>query len=74
MTSIRLGFAPTRRSIFSAPGAVEAEAKQGDMTLCRFDGDNGEYSLLLGNARGIDGPYTKGTYVWFQFFMRPANT
>lgn len=51
---------------FDYPGAVEAEAKQGDMTLCRFDGDNGEYSLLLGRARGIDGPYTKGTYVWVE--------
>ncbi len=51
---------------FRHPGAVEAEAKQGDMTLCRFDGDNGEYSLLLGNAKGIPGPYTKGTYVWVE--------
>lgn len=51
---------------FDYPGAVEAEAKQGDMTLCRFDGDNGVYSLLLGHARGIDGPYTKGTYVWVE--------
>lgn len=49
---------------FDHPGAVEAEAKHGAMTLCRFDGDNGEYSLLLGNAEGIEGPYTKGTYVW----------
>ena len=51
---------------FDHPGAVEAEAKHGDMTLCRFDGDNGEYSLLLGHAKGIDGPYTKGTYVWVE--------
>ncbi len=51
---------------FDYPGAVEAEAKHGDITLCRFDGDNGEYSLLLGNARGIDGPYTKGTYLWVE--------
>ncbi|MDE7353997.1 MAG: L-fucose/L-arabinose isomerase family protein [Acetatifactor sp.] len=51
---------------FDYPGAVEAEAKKGEMTLCRFDGDNGEYSLLLGNARGIEGPYTKGTYVWVE--------
>ena len=28
------------------------------------NGDNGEYSLLLGTAKGIDGPYTKGTYLW----------
>lgn len=51
---------------FSHPGAVEAEAKHGGMTLCRFDGDNGSYSLLLGNAKGIDGPYSKGTYVWVE--------
>lgn len=36
------------------------------MTLARFDGDNGEYSLLLGNAKGVKGPYTKGTYVWVE--------
>lgn len=51
---------------FSHPGAVEAEAKHGLLTLARFDGDNGEYSLLLGNAKGIDGPYTKGTYLWVE--------
>lgn len=51
---------------FDHPGAVEAEAKHGDMTLCRFDGDNGEYSLLLGHAKGVEGPYTKGTYVWVE--------
>lgn len=51
---------------FDHPGAVEAEAKHGEMTLSRFDGDNGEYSLLIGKAKGIDGPYTKGTYVWVE--------
>ena len=51
---------------FDHPGAVEAEAKHGKLTLARFDGDNGEYSLLLGNAKGIDGPYTKGTYLWIE--------
>lgn len=51
---------------FEHPGAVEAQAKSGEMTLCRFDGDNGEYSMLLGNARGVEGPYTKGTYVWVE--------
>lgn len=51
---------------FNHPGAVEAEAKHGEMTLCRFDGDNGEYSLLLGKAKGVDGPYSKGTYVWVE--------
>lgn len=51
---------------FDHPGSVAALAKHGIMTLARFDGDNGEYSLLLGNAKGIDGPYTKGTYVWVE--------
>ncbi len=51
---------------FDHPGAVEAEAKHGDISLVRFDGDNGEYSLLLGNAKAVDGPYTKGTYVWVE--------
>ena len=36
---------------FDHPGAITAEAKHGDITLARFDGDNGEYSLLLGNAK-----------------------
>lgn len=51
---------------FDHPGSVAAEAKHGKVTLARFDGDNGEYSLLLGNAKGIDGPYTKGTYLWIE--------
>lgn len=51
---------------FDYPGAVEAQAKGGNLTLCRFDGDNGEYSLLLGNAKGMEGPYTKGTYLWVE--------
>jgi L-fucose isomerase-like protein len=56
---------------FKYPGAVSAEAKHGEdsmkgLTLARFDGDNGNYSLLLGNAKGISGPYTKGTYLWVE--------
>ncbi len=51
---------------FDYPGSVMAEAKHGPMTLCRFDGDGGEYSLLLGHAKGIDGPWTKGTFVWVE--------
>lgn len=51
---------------FDHPGAVEAQAKFGDVTLARFDGDNGEYSMLLGNAKGVEGPYTKGTYLWVE--------
>lgn len=51
---------------FDHPGAVSAECRHGEVTLARFDGDNGEYSLLLGKATGIEGPYTKGTYLWIE--------
>ncbi|MDR0656323.1 MAG: L-fucose/L-arabinose isomerase family protein [Treponema sp.] len=56
----------TKPLVFDYGGAVAAEARHGLLTLLRFDGDNGEYSLLLGNARGIDGPYTLGTYLWIE--------
>lgn len=49
---------------FDHNGALTAEAKHGEVTLVRFDGDNGRYSLLLGNAEGIDGPRGMGTYLW----------
>ncbi len=51
---------------FDHPGSITAEAKHGELTLCRFDGDNGEYSLLLGNAKGVDGPKGMGTYLWIE--------
>lgn len=51
---------------FDHPGSLTAEARQGDVTLCRFDGDNGEYSLLLGRAKGVDGPKGMGTYLWVE--------
>lgn len=51
---------------FDHPGSITAEAKHGEVTLCRFDGDNGEYSMLLGNAKGVDGPKGMGTYLWVE--------
>ena len=51
---------------FPQNGAISAEAQHGPMSLVRFDGDDGEYSVLLGHAKGIDGPWTKGTYVWIE--------
>lgn len=51
---------------FDYPGALTAEAKHGDLTLCRFDGDEGNYSLLLGNAKGVEGPKGMGTYLWIE--------
>ena len=51
---------------FEHPGSLTAEAKHGELTLARFDGDNGEYSILLGNAKGVDGPKCMGTYLWIE--------
>ncbi|MGE5557613.1 MAG: L-fucose/L-arabinose isomerase family protein [Bacillota bacterium] len=48
------------------PGSVIAEIKGGEISLLRFDGDNGNYSILLGTARGIEGPKTIGTYMWIE--------
>lgn len=51
---------------FDHPGSITAEARHGEVSLVRFDGDNGEYSLLLGRAKGIEGPKGMGTYLWVE--------
>ena len=48
------------------PGIQLFEVKHGDVTVCRFDGDNGTYSLLIGEGKGVEGPATKGTYIWME--------
>lgn len=48
------------------PAAGGWEIRGGDLTLARFDGDHGEYSLLMGEARGTEGPATNGTYLWVE--------
>ena len=42
-------------------------AKDGDYTIARFQGDGGRYTLLGGNYKTTDGPYTFGTYMWAEF-------
>ncbi len=48
------------------PGSVVAELKPGEISILRFDGDNGEYGMLMGTAKTIDGPKTIGTYAWVE--------
>ncbi len=48
------------------PGSVVSEIRGGEITLARFDGDGGEYGMLLGTAVGIEGPRTQGTYLWVE--------
>lgn len=53
--------------VFDFPGSVGMQAMRDLMTVVRFDGDHGEYSMLLGTAKGIEGPYNQGSYVWAEF-------
>jgi L-fucose isomerase-like protein len=50
-----------------APGVAEWEIKGGKITVVRFDGDHGEYRLLIGEGEGTTGPKNKGTYLWVEF-------
>jgi len=47
-------------------GVGEWKIRSGDVTVCRFDGDHGEYRLFIGEGRGTDGPRTRGTYFWLE--------
>lgn len=49
-----------------APGTHEGEIKGGDLSVVRFDGDGGDYQLFLGRARGTQGPYSRGSFVWVE--------
>lgn len=48
------------------PGSVVAELKPGELSILRFDGDNGQYGMLMGRAKTIEGPKTIGTYAWVE--------
>ncbi len=50
-----------------APSVNHIELRNGDITVARFDGNRGEYYLLMGHGRGIDGPRTFGSYAWVEF-------
>jgi len=43
------------------------KAKDGEYTIARFQGDSGNYTLLGGEFKTTDGPYTFGTYMWAEF-------
>lgn len=47
-------------------GICEWELKAGDITITRFDGDHGNYQLLIGEAVTTEGPVNAGSYVWIQ--------
>ena len=48
------------------PGAVTQELKRGEVSMLRFDGDNGEYFMLAVKSKVIDGPFNSGSYGWIE--------
>ena len=49
-----------------AEGVANAALKSGDLTIARFDGIRGKYSLFCGEGKSVPGPYNKGTYVYME--------
>ena len=47
-------------------GTCMWQIENGDVTIARFDGDHGEYSMFLGEAKAVDGPTTGGSYTWIE--------
>ena len=47
-------------------GICEWELREGDLTIARFDGDHGNYQLLIGEAKTTGGPKNVGSYVWIE--------
>lgn len=49
-----------------AYGICQWELKQGELTVARFDGDHGNYQLLIGEAKTTTGPKNVGSFVWIE--------
>lgn len=51
---------------FEYPGMSHWKIREGDLTLLRFDEEQGEYRIGLGEVSSIPGPYTQNNYVWVE--------
>jgi L-fucose isomerase-like protein len=58
--------APGSERAVDAMGKGQWELKHGELTLCRFDVDKGNYMVFVDTCRGIDGPRTNGNYIWIE--------
>ena len=47
-------------------GIGDFELRDGNLTIARFDGDHGKYSILIGEAKTTEGPKNVGSYVWIE--------
>ena len=48
------------------PVQAQFRLKDGDLSICRFDGDTGSYVLGVGEAHTIEGPKTRDFYAWIE--------
>ena len=46
------------------PGSCHWRMRDGEITVCRFDGDRGDYRLVAGEGRTVEGPQTQNVYCW----------
>ncbi|MBT3272293.1 MAG: fucose isomerase [Spirochaetales bacterium] len=46
--------------------SLQYRLKNGPLTICRFDGDTGNYVLGLGEGKTVDGPATREIYTWME--------
>jgi len=48
------------------PGLTHWKIREGELTISRFDGDHGRYSVTAATARSIPGPFTQNNYLWVE--------
>jgi len=49
-----------------AEGVCNWKLKSGNITVSRFDGIGGKYSLFCGEGKTVDGPFNQGTYTYLE--------
>lgn len=55
---------PNAKPSIAPMGQGQFELHNGDVTICRFDALEGNYTLMSGQGKAVDGPAKGGTYVW----------
>ena len=60
---------PYLHTDFTLKGSIRAgfEVARGNYSIARLDALGGEYSMLMGTFKGVEGPFTRGNYVWGEF-------
>jgi L-fucose isomerase-like protein len=60
---------PFLHTDFAMKGSIRAgfEVARGLYSIARLDALGGEYSMIMGTFKGVEGPFTRGNYVWGEF-------